>query len=845
MIRSFRSPAAVLGTLALAACQGDLAAPTAPPTAAPSVGPRLARAAAPEVVPGQYLVTFRDGVADGAAKAESKAAEKIARGKKGKLKHTYSAVMHGFAAELDSTDVDALRADPDIALVEPDPVMRIAGSQSGATWGLDRIDQAALPLNGSYVYGNDGAGVTVYILDTGINTGHVDFGGRAVGGLDAVSSGSGAADCNGHGTHVAGTVGSSTWGVAKAARLVAVRVLDCGGSGSGSSLLAGMDYVVRQKQGSPATPMVVNMSISGSASGTFDTAVQNMINAGVTAVVAAGNAASDACGVSPARLSSAITVGASDASDNAAPFSNYGGCVDLTAPGVNITSTYIGGSTALAGMSGTSMATPHVAGAAALYLAANRSAAPAQVASALVGNSTTGRLASLIGGTPDRLLSIAFLAGAPSSPPVPTQPVAPTTRTTGPLANAAATGLCLSANVSGALTGLQGCAGTPAQSWSVPAVGTGGSVISTGDGQCLDAFGGSSNVGDGIGLWGCNGAGNQTFTLTAVGELRVANGLCVGPRAGSAASGATLELQGCTGAATQRWTANAGTAPAPSVPTTRTSGQLVSVATGSLCLTANSAGAVSALQGCTAGSTAQSWSVPGVGTAGTVNLVASGQCLDAFGGRSALGDGVGTWSCHGGSNQSYTLTSAGELKVANGLCVAPRGGSALDGATMELQSCTGSSAQKWSVGGGTTPAPTTPSTPTSRFTGQLANAASGLCVQANGTGAGAMNALASCTTAETQRWSIPGQGSSGALVLAAGGQCADAFGGSTNVGDAVGLWSCHGGSNQTFTLTTGGELRVANGLCVGPRGGTAGGGAVLELQACSGASSQRWLGSPR
>jgi subtilisin family serine protease len=847
MVRSFRSPVIVLATLALAACRGDLAAPTAP-LGPPSVGPRLARAAAPEVVPGQYLVTFRDGVADGAAKAQSKAAEKIARAKKGRLKHTYSAVMHGFAAELDSADVAVLRADPDIALVEPDPVMRIAGSQSGATWGLDRIDQAALPLNGSYVYGNDGAGVTVYILDTGINTGHVDFGGRAVVGLDAVSSGGGAADCHGHGTHVAGTVGSNTWGVAKAARLVAVRVLDCTGNGGGSSLLAGMDYVVRQKQGSPATPMIVNMSISGSASATFDNAVQNMINAGVTAVVAAGNASSDACGVSPARLPSAITVGASDASDNAAAFSNHGSCVDLTAPGVNITSTYIGGSTALAGMSGTSMAAPHVAGAAALYLAANRSAAPAQVASALVGNSTTGRLSALIGGTPNRLLSIAFVGSAPSSP---TEPAPPTTRTTGPLANAAASGLCLTSNGSGAVTALQGCGGTAAQSWSVPAGGAHGAIVATGNGQCLDAFGGSSSVGDGVGLWSCHGGSNQTFTLTAAGELRVANGLCVGPRGGSAASGAVLELQGCTGAAPQRWTAHAGTAPAPtpSLPTTRTTGPLVSVATGSLCLTANSAGAVSGLQGCTAGSTAQSWSVPGVGTAGAVGLVASGQCLDAFGGNSAPGDDVGTYGCHGGSNQSYTLTAAGELKVANGLCVAPRGGSAIGGATVELQSCTGSSAQRWSVGGtpapAPTPAPTDPVTPGTRFTGQLANLATGLCVQANGTGAGAMTALASCTGGSTQRWSVPGQGSSGALVLTASGQCADAFGGSSNVGDGVGLWSCHGGSNQTFTLTAAGELRVPNGRCVGPRGGTAHSGAALELQACSGTSSQRWVGSAR
>ena len=841
MVRSIRPPAFVLATLALAACQGDLAAPVAPPMA-PTTAPLLARATAPEVVPGQYLVTFRDGVADAKAKAESKAAEKVARAKKAKLKHTYSAVLHGFAAELDSADVAVLRADPDIALVEPDPVVRIAGAQSGATWGLDRIDQAALPLNGSYVYGTDGAGVTVYILDTGVNVGHADFGGRAVVGYDAVTAGGSAADCNGHGTHVAGTVGSNTWGVAKAARMVAVRVLDCGGTGGGSALLAGMDYVVRQKQGSPSTPMVVNMSLTGSASSTFDNAVQNMINAGVTAVVAAGNASTDACGVSPSRLASAITVGASDAGDNAASFSNYGGCVDLSAPGVNITSTYVGGSTAIARMSGTSMATPHVAGAAALYLAANGSASPAQVASALIGNSTANRLSSLAAGTPNRLLSIAFLNGAPSAP----TPTPPTARTTGPLANVAATGLCLTTTGAGATT-LQGCAGTAGQSWSVPVASASGSITSVASGECVDAFGGSSAPGDVVGTWSCHGGANQSYTLTAAGELKVSNGLCVGPRGGSATGGATLELQGCTGAATQRWTSAVGTAPAPApspaptVPTTRTTGQLVSLAAGSLCLTANSSGSVAGLQGCTTGSPAQSWSVPGASTAGTVNLVANGQCLDAFGGQSNVGDGVGTWSCHGESNQSFTLTAAGELRAANGLCVAPRGGAAVGGATLELQSCTGSNAQKWSVGGTTAPAPT----PTTRFTGQLAHAASGLCLQAGGTDAGATSVLAGCSGGATQSWSLPGQGATGALVLVASGRCSDAFGGQSQVGDVVGLWDCHGGGNQTFTLTAAGELRVASGLCVGSRAGSASSGALLELQACTGAASQRWVGSVR
>jgi uncharacterized protein YjdB len=433
MVRRALAPVAALVVTVLAACQGDPAASTTPhtqerSTLAPSEfgAPRAARSpGAAEVIPGQYLVVFRSGGAAGSDVVELRTAAKLRKAKKPtKLKHTYSTVLQGFAAELEPEDVAELRADPEVALVEPDPVVRMAGSQANATWGLDRIDQASLPLNGSYNYGNEGAGVTVYILDTGINTGHVDFGGRAVGGYDAVTAGGSAGDCNGHGTHVAGTVGGTTWGVAKSVRLVSVRVLDCSGNGAGSSLLAGMDYVVRQKQANPGTPAVANLSLVGGASSAFDQAVQNMINAGVATVVAAGNASVDACTVSPSRLPAAITVGASDANDVAASFSNFGACVDLVAPGVVITSTYVGSSTATAAMSGTSMATPHVAGAAALYLGANGSASPAQVHGALVSNSVVGRVSSLVGGQANRLLSVSFLGG---SAPAPAPPAAHTT----------------------------------------------------------------------------------------------------------------------------------------------------------------------------------------------------------------------------------------------------------------------------------------------------------------------------------------------------------------------------------------------------------------------------------
>jgi hypothetical protein len=236
-----------------------------------------------------------------------------------------------------------------------------------------------------------------------------------------------------------------------------------------------------------------------------------------------------------------------------------------------------------------------------------------------------------------------------------------------------------------------------------------------------------------------------------------------------------------------------------------------------------------------------------VGDAGTVTQPSNGLCLDAFGGSSNPGDVVGTWSCNGGANQRYTLTASGELRVANGLCVAPRGGSASDGALLELQGCTGATAQRWSVGGPTTPpAPTTPSNPTSRFTGQLANGAStGLCLAAGGTGEGNVTALVGCDGAATQRWSVPGAGGSGPVPLASGNACLDAFGGNSNAGDTIGLWGCHGSANQSFTLTAAGELRVASGLCVGPRGGSASPGAGIELQSCTGAASQRWIGTVR
>ena len=298
--------------------------------------------------------------------------------------------LYGYSAAVPNAAVNVLRADPNVAYIEPDGEITAFTTQVGATWGLDRIDQRSLPLSGTYTYSNSGAGVTAYIIDTGIRFSHSEFGGRAVSGFDAVDGGS-ADDCNGHGTHVAGTVGGSTYGVAKAVSLVAVRVLGCGGSGSTSGVIAGVDWVTANH----ASPAVANMSLGGGASTALDTAVDNSINSGVSYAIAAGNGnaggrAQDACRYSPARVAAAMTVSATDKTDTKASWANYGDCVDWFAPGVGITSAWYTSATATNTISGTSMATPHTTGVAALYLQSNPTATPQQVRDALYANTTKG-----------------------------------------------------------------------------------------------------------------------------------------------------------------------------------------------------------------------------------------------------------------------------------------------------------------------------------------------------------------------------------------------------------------------------------------------------------------------
>jgi len=407
-----------------------------------------------ESIPGQYIVVFQDDLVS-AAGVHATAAE-LATTLGGELLHTYDAALNGFAVKLPTAVITAalttLQNDARVSYVEPDQMIFLdpidiadaltntiamdmgAEAVSAATvdgadttqtnpvWNLDRIDQRNLPLNNQYIYNSTGSGVRVYIIDSGIRISHSEFQGRASYGTDLVDGSLPADDCNGHGTHVAGTVGGRTYGVAKGVQLIAVRIFDCSGGSPRSRTIAAVNWVTSQRQANPKTLMVVNMSIGGPIlTGSLDTAVQNSINAGITYAIAAGNDNIDACTQSPAHVAAAITVGATAANDGRVNFSNFGSCLDLFAPGVSVLSASHINDTATRLYSGTSMAAPHVAGVAALYLQSNPAATPAQVANAIINNAITNVVSTPGTGSPNRLL-FSLIGSAPTTPCFPEYP---------------------------------------------------------------------------------------------------------------------------------------------------------------------------------------------------------------------------------------------------------------------------------------------------------------------------------------------------------------------------------------------------------------------------------------
>ncbi|MFJ9186409.1 S8 family peptidase [Streptomyces anulatus] len=383
-------------TLALAVGAGA----ALPAQAAPAPEGRVLHAGAAEAIPGSYIVTLKETAGFRASAAQGK---KLIAGYGGRIERTYTSALNGYAAQLGSTAAKRLAADPAVASVEQNQKVHSTATQTNAPWGLDRIDQPNLPLNGTFTY-PDSAGVntTVYVLDTGVRITHQDIVGRASNGYDFVDNDNVAQDGNGHGTHVATTAAGTVYGVAKKAKIVAVRVLNNSGSGTTAGVIAGVDWITANHVASS----VANVSLGGGPSTTLDNAVRRSIASGVTYSIAAGNSNAPASGFSPARVETALTVGATTRTDARATYSNHGPLVDLFAPGSDITAGWATSDTATYTGNGTSFAAPHVAGAAAVYLTNHPGSSPAAVGTALVNGATSNVLTGIGTGSPNKLLRL-------------------------------------------------------------------------------------------------------------------------------------------------------------------------------------------------------------------------------------------------------------------------------------------------------------------------------------------------------------------------------------------------------------------------------------------------------
>jgi subtilisin family serine protease len=385
-----RNTPLLLGVLALAACSDE----TAPMASVQRDGAPLHYAAGDRGIEGSYIVVLND---DADASSVAAVAGVSPR-------HVYTAALNGFAATLNAGQLNALRHNPAVAFVEQDQVAELATTQSGATWGIDRTDQRARPLSGTYNYTSTASNVRAYIIDTGVRATHSEFRKtdgttRAQNNYNATGDGQ-ASDCNGHGTHVAGTVAGKTYGIAKGAMIRAVKVFTCSGGSANSTIIAGIDWVTANH----IKPAVANLSLGGGASQATDDAVNRLSNAGVFVAVAAGNSNVDACNTSPARASTVTTVASSTSTDAKSSFSNWGSCVELYAPGSSITSAWYTGDTATNTISGTSMASPHVAGVGALYKGTYGDAGYSTIRSWLINNATASVITGNVTGTPNRLL---------------------------------------------------------------------------------------------------------------------------------------------------------------------------------------------------------------------------------------------------------------------------------------------------------------------------------------------------------------------------------------------------------------------------------------------------------